>query len=214
MKKATGYTTRLYAGCEKLLGDLWNGRRWFARLAEAPRWRVLLIECAVLAVICGGYYLLRYEAAAARCRETLGRTSTELQAVVLELEAERRELDAARRRRDVLAGFVLDKESRARLLSAITDPAAHPGLAFVSMSPLPKQNFEKYARCRTSLTVAGAFDDFLRFLRKLESDGTPCSVVRIDVESRWDKEKPERFSFLVETYAEADAQSLEGGPAR
>lgn len=197
---------KLSAVFVKLFGDLWHGRGAFARLAEAPRWRVLLVECAVLAVVCGGFYLRRYEATAARYHETLGRTSDELMSVVLELEAERRELEAARARRDLLAGFVLDKESQARVLSTITDAAAHPGLEFVSMSPLPKQNLAKYARCRASVTVTGAFEDFLRFVRTLESEGTPCSVIKIEVASRWEgeKPKPERISFLVETYAEAD----------
>ncbi len=197
---------KLSAVFVKLFGDLWHGRGAFARLAEAPRWRVLLVECAVLAVVCGGFYLRRYEATAARYRETLGRTSDELTSVVLELEAERRDLEAARERRDLLAGFVLDKDSQARVLSTITDPAAHPGLEFVSMSPLPKQNLPKYARCRVSVSVRGGFEDFLRFVRALESDGTPCSMVKIEVDSHWTAEKPEpeQFSFLVETYAEAD----------
>jgi Tfp pilus assembly protein PilO len=178
---------KLSAVFAKLFGDLWHGRGAFARLAEAPRWRVLLVECAVLAMVCGGFYY-------------------ELMSVMLELEAERRELEAARARRDLLAGFVLDKESQARVLSTITDPAAHPGLEFVSMSPLPKQNLAKYARCRASVTVTGAFEDFLRFVRTLESEGTPCSLIKIEVASRWEEEKPksERISFLVETYAEAD----------
>ena len=219
MKKAAEYATRLSAGCAlargcvKLLGDLWNGRGVFASLAALPWWRLLLVECTAFTVVCGGFYLLRYEASAGRYREALSRTADELQAVVLQLDVERRALEAAHHRREVLAEFVLDKESRARLLSAITDSTVHPGLSFVSISPLPKENLERYARCRASLTVAGAFGDFLRFLRTLESDGVPCSIVGMDVVSRWDKSKPEWFTFLVETYAEADAQAPSGGRA-
>jgi Tfp pilus assembly protein PilO len=178
-----------------------------------PWWRLLLIECAVLTVICGGFYMLRYEASARRYREALNRTSGEIQAVVLQIDVERRALEAAQHRREVLARFVLDKESRARLLSAITDSTVHRGLSFVSISPLPKENLQHYARCRASLTVAGSFRDFLHFLRTLESDGVPCSIVGLDVVSRWDKGKPEWFTFLVETYAEADVEQPRGGPA-
>lgn len=210
MQKVTGFATRSSAAFGKLLGDLWNGRGRFARLAEARRWRVLLVECAMLAVVCGGYYLTRYETSAARYRETLSSTSNELTAVVLGLEAERRELDAARRRQEVLRGLVLDKESRARLLSAVTDSSAYPGLEFVSMLPLPKENVQEYARCRVTLTVEGAFEDFLGFLRRLESEGTACSVVKIDMESRWEERAPERISFVIETYAEADQQTPKG----
>jgi hypothetical protein len=35
----------------------------------------------------------------------------------------------------------------------------------------------------------------------------------MDVVSRWDKSKPEWFTFLVETYAEADAKPPSGGQA-
>jgi hypothetical protein len=213
MKKAAGYATRLSAGCARLLADLWNGRGAFAPLAALPWWRLLLVECALLTAVCGGFYLLRYEASATRYREALDRTANELRAVVVRLDVERRALEAAQHRREVLAGFVLDKEARARLLSAITDSTAHPGLSFVSISPLPKENLDHYARCRASLTVAGAFDDFLRFLRSLESSGAPCSIVGMDVVSRWDKGKPEWFTFLVETYAEADAPPPGGGTA-
>lgn len=214
MDKATAFISKSYAAFVKRLSDLWNGRGWFVRLAMAPRWRILLVECAVLALICGGFYLTRYEASAARYRETLSRTSNEIKAVTLEIEAERRVLDAARRRQEMLAGFVLGKDSQAQLLSAMTDSAAHPGLEFVSMSPMPKQNLEKYARCRALLGIEGAFGDFLRFLRQLESEPAPCSVIKIDVTSQWDNEMPERISFLVETYTEADPQMPEGSPAR
>jgi len=214
MDKATAFISKSYADFVKRLSDLWNGRGWFARLAMVPRWRILLVECAMLALVCGGFYLTRYEASAARYRQTLSRTSNELRAVALEIEAERRDLDAARGRQDLLAGFVLGKESQAQLLSAMTDSAAHPGLEFVSMSPMPKQNLEKYARCRALLGVEGAFDDFLRFLRELESEPAPCSVIRIDVTSQWANEMPESISFLVETYTEADPQLPEESSAR
>jgi Tfp pilus assembly protein PilO len=222
---------KLFAGFAKLLGDLWHGRGAFIRLAETSRLRVLLVECAFLALVCGGFYLVRYEASAVRYRQALSRTSAELHAVLLDLEAERRELETARARRDRLASFILDKESRAELFSKITSPSAHSGLEFISMSPQPKRNLEQYARCRAALSVEGGFVDFLRFLRKLESEGIPCSVISIEVEARADtpgaeaepgtktaaapvKETGERISFLVETYAEADPPPLDGKPAR
>ena len=150
---------------------------------------------------------------------------------MLDLEAERRVTATVAQRRDLLAGFVLDKEAQAQLLSAMTDTAAHPGLEFVSMSPLPKENLEQYARCRASLAVEGGFGSFLRFLRKLESEGTPCSIIEIDVTSPLGTERArsgssrsqatrspgkevERISFLVETYAVADPPALEKGQAK
>ena len=243
------------AACAKLLSDLWNGRGRFAQLAAA-RGRVLLVECTVVAVVCGGLYLARYEASARRYRSTLRQTASELQGVALELEAERRELAAAHQRRDLLAGFVLDADAQAHLLSTITDPATYPGLQFVSMSPQPKENLETYARCRAALAMEGSFEAFVYFLRQLESSATPCSVVRIDMVSEMrqrtatagtdtraktgrpvsrtaagrssdttgkdktgDKstvvqEPVERISFLIESYAHADAEPPPGGPGR
>jgi hypothetical protein len=213
MQKATASTSKSSPAFAKLLGDLWNGRGRFARLAEARRWRVLLVECAILAMVCGGWYLARFQASARHYRQALSLTANELNAVVLGLDAERHELDAARTRRQVLGALVLDKESRAQLLSRITAAEASPGLEFVSMLPLPKQNFERYARCRVTLTVEGAFEDFLTLLRRLETDGSPCALVKLDVESRWETGQPERISFVLETYAEADPVSP-GGPKR
>jgi len=173
----------LSASCGKLLADLWHGRGAFARLAQVPRWRLLLVECAVLAITCGGFYLLRYEAAAAHCRHSLRYTSDQLRAVVLELEADRRELQTLRARRDLLAGLILSKEARAQLLSELTDPAMHPGLEIVSISPQPKENHERYARCRSQISMEGGFDDLLCFLRDLELAGAPCAVIEIAVQS-------------------------------
>jgi len=207
-----GCTMKLSAACVKLCGDLWNGRGLFARLAEAPRWRVLLVECAVLAVACGGFYLMRYEASAASYRKALSRMSNELTGVVLELEVERRDLDAACARRDVLAGFVLDKESQARQLAGITGSDVLQGLELVSMSPQPKENLEQYARCRILLTVEGAFGDFVRFLRRLESSAVACSIIEMDVAATGDdKRRRERISFLVETYTNADPPDRANG---
>ncbi len=183
MKQVRVYATRLSASCAKLLADLWHGRGAFARVAQVARWRLLLVECAVLAMTCGGFYLLRYEAATARYRQALRRTSDELQAIVLELEADRRELQAVRQRRDLLAGLILSKNAKAQLLSDLTDPEGHPGLEIVSISPQPKENGEQYARCRSLISMEGCFDDFLRFLRRLESTGAPCAVVEINVQS-------------------------------
>jgi hypothetical protein len=185
MNMVKEYSSRLSAGFAKLLGDVWHGRGAFSPLAEVARWRVVLVECAALAIVCGGVYLLRYEARAAHHREALERTAAQLRSVVLELEAERRDLEAARERRDLLAGFILDKDARAALLSSLTDRSVHPGLEFVSISPQPKENLEQYARCRSLLTVEVGFDDLLRFLRCLETEGTPCSLVQLDVESQY-----------------------------
>jgi Tfp pilus assembly protein PilO len=204
MQKAMESASRSSPAFVKLFSDLWNGRGRFARLAEARRWRVLLVECAVLALVCGGWYLTRYEASARHYREALSLTANELNAVVLGLDAERQDLEAARHRRDVLGALVLDKDTRAQLLSAVTAAKANPGLEFVSMLPLPKQNFERYARCRVTLTVEGAFEDFLTLLRRLETDGSPCTLVKLDVESRWESGESERIAFVLETYAEAD----------
>lgn len=204
-----GYATRLFRGFGTLLGDLWHGRRWCARLAAASRCRVLLIECTVLAVVCGGYYFARYEAGAARRRAAMARTSSELRAVMLDLEAKRGDLAATRQRREFLKGFVLDKEAQARLLSSITNAEAHPRLEFLSMLPLPKENVGSYARCRTRFSVRGAFGDFLAFLRRLEAEAVPCLVVQLDVESSGKEGEPEKISFLLETYALADPEPAE-----
>jgi Tfp pilus assembly protein PilO len=198
----------LCASFAKLPGDLWNGRGVFAPLAEVARWRIVLVECALLVLVCGGVYLLRYEARAARYREALGRTSEQLRSVVLELEAERRDLSAARLRRDLLAGFILDKDSRASLLSSLTDPALHPGLEFISISPQPKEDLEQYARCRSLVTVEATFDDLLRFVRWLETEGTPCSLVQLDVDSQY------RSRRTAAERAAEHPDALDGGPLR
>jgi Tfp pilus assembly protein PilO len=183
MKQARAFASKLSASCTKLLADLWHGRGAFARLAHVPRWRLLLIECAVLAITCGGFYLLRYEAAARRCRQSLHRTSDQLNAVVLELEAERRDLESTRQRRDLLAGLILSKNAKAQLLSDLTDPEKHPGLEIISISPQPKENGEQYARCRSLISMEGSFNDFLRYMRWLELTGTPCAVVELNIQS-------------------------------
>lgn len=202
------------AGFVKLLGDLWYGRGAFAPLAAAPRWRVLLVESTVLALVCGGFYLLRYEASAQRYRRALKQTAEQLQSVTLELEAEHRELDAARDRRRVLGGFMLDKDSRARLLSELTAASSHPGLVFQSVSPQPEEPIGEHVQWRTVVTLSGDFDALLGFLRWLERSGSPCSVLKVDVESRWEAEKPERFSLLLETYSEADPTEMPTEPGR
>jgi len=234
MNQAKVYASKLSASCARLLADLWHGRGAFARLAQVARWRVLLAECAVLAITCGGFYLLRYEAAATRYRQALRRTSDELNAVVLELEAERRELRATRQRRDLLAGLILSKNAKAQLLSDLTDPEKHPGLEIVSISPQPKENGEQYARCRSLISMEGCFDDFLRFLRRLETTGAPCAVVELNVQSvslnpqgggggtaheasaeaGAGREWRERISLVIETYATADPVPQDEGPKR
>jgi len=206
----------LSAGFTSLLGDVWYGRGAFARLAEMSRWRVVLVECALLAIVCGGFYLLRYQTAAENYRNGLTRTSNELQATVIELEAERRALHAAERRLDVLSGLVLDKDARARLLSELTTPAAwrDPDLEFLSVSPQPDETAGERVRCRVLLALSGSFEDFVRFLRSLEAPGTSCVVLQVEIESRWDSGKPERFSLLIETYAEADPATNQARPVR
>lgn len=220
MQTAKGSNSKSSAGFGKWLSDLWNGRGAFAPLAALARWRVVLVECAVLAIVCGGVYLLRYQARAAHQRDLLQHTAARLNSVVLELEAERRDLAAAQHRRDVLAGFILDKEGRARLLSSLTDASERSGLEFVSISPEPKENFEQYARCRSLLTVEAGFDDLLGFVRRLETEGTPCSLVQLDIESKTRARAAasaaaqgaagakaiarERVTLVIETYATAD----------
>ena len=215
MKKAvTTWSSRLSAGCAKLLGNAWHGRGAFGRLAAVSPWRVALVECALLALVCGGFYLLRYQASAERYRAALKRTSDELRYVVLELESERRDLRAARERRDLLGSLVLDKEARARLISELSSVSAHPGLEFLAVSPQPERPVGEHVQHRALMALSGNFGDFVGFLRWLEASGTPCALLQVDVESRWDSEKPERFSLLVETYGRAAPAACEQGPVR
>jgi Tfp pilus assembly protein PilO len=213
-KALTTSCSRWSAGFARLFGDAWYGRGAFARLAEASRWRVVLVECAVLALVCGGFYLLRYQASVQSCRSGLEATSEALRATVLELEVERRALHAEQERLEVLSGLVLDKEGRARLLSELTVASAHPGLEFVSVSPQSEETAGRYVRCRTLMAFSGGFEDLVRFLRRIEAAGTPCAVLQVEVESRWDSEKPERFSLLTETYGEADPETSKPEPGR
>lgn len=206
--------SRLSAGFTRLLGDVWHGRGACARLAETPRWRVVLVECALLVLVCGGFYLARYEASARNYRYRLERISSELQAAVLDLEAERRALQEERLRHDVLSDLILDREERARLLSELTASPAHPGLEFLSVSPQPEQAVGDHVAHRVLMVLSGSFEDLARYLRRLEEDGEPCAVVGLEIESRWDKEKAERISLLIETYGEAVASTTQTGPVR
>ena len=191
---------KLPASLLNLLRSFLKGERAFAKLSQAPLWRLLLIEALALAVFVSGYYFLGYRHAVSSALDSCQQLQRETELAAVTSAQNAAFCEGLIQLQQEVTDWIALSGRTANAQRFFAQDTSSSGTDFISILPFPGQSVGDYYRRTVRVNLTSDYVELVKYLRTIENENPEFNIIGLDVSSPESIYPRTNVSMLVESY--------------